>query len=112
MGSSLARMGHPAWVLRSEITHPSFARMGHPVGVAGVTCQITPETMDAMLNDPDEATAEQVMNAMMGMVKLDIGGAGAGERRESLIASIGPTNRFNVIVAVPTAVCYDFPACS
>ena len=38
----------------------------------GVTWQITPETMDAMLNDPDKAKAERVMNAMMGMVKLDI----------------------------------------
>ncbi len=38
----------------------------------GVTWQITPETMDAMLNDPDRAKAERVMNAMMGMVKLDI----------------------------------------
>ena len=50
----------------------SFARMGHPVGVAGVTWQITPEKMDAMLNDPDKAKGERVMNAMMGMVKLDI----------------------------------------
>jgi predicted 3-demethylubiquinone-9 3-methyltransferase (glyoxalase superfamily) len=38
----------------------------------GVTWQITPETMDAMLNDPDRAKGERVMNAMMGMVKLDI----------------------------------------
>lgn len=38
----------------------------------GVTWQITPETMDAMLNDPDKEKATRVMNAMMGMVKLDI----------------------------------------
>jgi predicted 3-demethylubiquinone-9 3-methyltransferase (glyoxalase superfamily) len=38
-----------------------------------VTWQITPETLDAMLNDPDKAKAERAMNAMMGMVKLDIG---------------------------------------
>jgi predicted 3-demethylubiquinone-9 3-methyltransferase (glyoxalase superfamily) len=38
----------------------------------GVTWQITPETLDAMLNDPDKAKAERAMNAMMGMVKLDI----------------------------------------
>jgi predicted 3-demethylubiquinone-9 3-methyltransferase (glyoxalase superfamily) len=38
----------------------------------GVTWQITPETMDAMLNDPDRAKAGRVMQAMMGMVKLDI----------------------------------------
>ena len=38
----------------------------------GVTWQITPETLDAMLNDPDPATAARVMQAMMGMVKLDI----------------------------------------
>jgi predicted 3-demethylubiquinone-9 3-methyltransferase (glyoxalase superfamily) len=34
-----------------------------------VSWQITPETM---INDPDKAKAERVMNAMMGMVKLDI----------------------------------------
>jgi predicted 3-demethylubiquinone-9 3-methyltransferase (glyoxalase superfamily) len=38
----------------------------------GVTWQITPEKLDAMLNDPDRAKAERAMNAMMGMVKLDI----------------------------------------
>lgn len=38
----------------------------------GVTWQITPENLDAMLNDPDPATAARVMQAMMGMVKLDI----------------------------------------
>src|ERR1700730_2374435 len=38
----------------------------------GVTWQITRETMDAMLNDPDRAKGERGMNAMMGMVKLDI----------------------------------------
>jgi predicted 3-demethylubiquinone-9 3-methyltransferase (glyoxalase superfamily) len=38
----------------------------------GVSWQITPETMDAMLNDPDKEKAARVMNAMMGMVKLDI----------------------------------------
>src|SRR4051794_22782751 len=40
----------------------------------GVTWQITPETMDAMLNDPDKEKAARVMDAMMGMVKLDIAG--------------------------------------
>jgi predicted 3-demethylubiquinone-9 3-methyltransferase (glyoxalase superfamily) len=38
----------------------------------GVTWQITPEKMDVMLNDPDPAKAARVMQAMMGMVKLDI----------------------------------------
>jgi predicted 3-demethylubiquinone-9 3-methyltransferase (glyoxalase superfamily) len=38
----------------------------------GVTWQITPEKLDAMLNDPDRAKAERAMNAMMGMVKMDI----------------------------------------
>jgi predicted 3-demethylubiquinone-9 3-methyltransferase (glyoxalase superfamily) len=45
---------------------------GAPGWVAGLAERITPETMDAMLNDPDKAKAERVMNAMMGMVKLDI----------------------------------------
>jgi predicted 3-demethylubiquinone-9 3-methyltransferase (glyoxalase superfamily) len=40
----------------------------------GMTWQITPETLDAMLNDPDPAKAARVMQAMLGMVKLDIGG--------------------------------------
>ena len=39
----------------------------------GVTWQITPAKMDALLNDPDPAKAKRVMDAMMGMVKLDIG---------------------------------------
>jgi predicted 3-demethylubiquinone-9 3-methyltransferase (glyoxalase superfamily) len=38
----------------------------------GLTWQITPEKLQAMLADPDQAKAERVMNAMMGMVKLDI----------------------------------------
>lgn len=38
----------------------------------GVTWQITPEKLDAMINDPDPAKAKRAMNAMMGMVKLDI----------------------------------------
>ena len=38
MGSSFARVGHPAWVLRSEITHPSFARMGHPATYLAQWC--------------------------------------------------------------------------
>ena len=38
----------------------------------GVTWQITPETLDAMLNDRDRAKAQRVMQAMMGMMKLDI----------------------------------------
>ena len=38
----------------------------------GVTWQITPETLDAMLNDPDKEKADRVMQTMMGMVKLDI----------------------------------------
>ena len=38
----------------------------------GVTWQITPETLDAMLADPDRAKGQRVMQAMMGMVKLDI----------------------------------------
>ena len=38
----------------------------------GVTWQITPETMDAMLSDPDKTKADRAMKAMMGMVKLDI----------------------------------------
>lgn len=38
----------------------------------GVTWQITPETLDAMINDPDPVKAKRAMDAMMGMVKLDI----------------------------------------
>ena len=40
----------------------------------GVTWQITPETMDAMLNDPDKEKAARVMQAMMGMGKIEIAG--------------------------------------
>jgi predicted 3-demethylubiquinone-9 3-methyltransferase (glyoxalase superfamily) len=38
----------------------------------GVTWQITPEKLQGMINDPDPAKAKRAMDAMMGMVKLDI----------------------------------------
>ncbi len=38
----------------------------------GVSWQITPETLNQMLADPDQAKAGRVMKAMMGMIKLDI----------------------------------------
>lgn len=38
----------------------------------GVTWQITPDALNTMLADPDKAKAARVMEAMMGMVKLDI----------------------------------------
>jgi hypothetical protein len=41
--------------------------------------------MDAMINDPDKAKAERVMNAMMEMVKLDI----AAPARAAGFASFG-----------------------
>lgn len=40
----------------------------------GVTWQITPVILDKLLGDPDKAKAARVMQAMMGMVKLDIAG--------------------------------------
>jgi predicted 3-demethylubiquinone-9 3-methyltransferase (glyoxalase superfamily) len=39
----------------------------------GVTWQIVPTGLDKMLRDPDPARANRVMQAMMQMVKLDIG---------------------------------------
>lgn len=40
----------------------------------GVTWQIMPETLDAMMSDPDPAKAERVSTAMLGMEgKLDLG---------------------------------------
>ena len=38
----------------------------------GLTWQITPDALNTMLADPDKAKAARVMEAMMGMVKLDI----------------------------------------
>jgi 3-demethylubiquinone-9 3-methyltransferase len=38
----------------------------------GVSWQIVPAIMPALLNDPDTAKAQRVMQAMMGMIKLDI----------------------------------------
>ncbi len=38
----------------------------------GLTWQIVPTALGRLLNDPDPAKAARVMQAMMGMVKLDI----------------------------------------
>ncbi len=39
----------------------------------GVTWQVVPAALYAMLTDPDAGKSKRVMQAMMGMVKLDIG---------------------------------------
>jgi len=38
----------------------------------GVSWQVVPSIMSKLLADPDQAKAQRVMQAMMGMVKLDI----------------------------------------
>jgi len=38
----------------------------------GVSWQIIPTVLGEMLNDPDDAKSERAMNAMLGMVKIDI----------------------------------------
>jgi predicted 3-demethylubiquinone-9 3-methyltransferase (glyoxalase superfamily) len=38
----------------------------------GVSWQIVPSVLPKMLADPDQAKAQRVMTAMMGMIKLDI----------------------------------------
>jgi predicted 3-demethylubiquinone-9 3-methyltransferase (glyoxalase superfamily) len=40
----------------------------------GVTWQIVPSVLGALLNDPDPAKSQRVMRAMLQMVKLDIQG--------------------------------------
>ncbi len=40
----------------------------------GVSWQIVPDVLPRLLNDPDKAKAARVMQAMMGMVKIDIAG--------------------------------------
>jgi predicted 3-demethylubiquinone-9 3-methyltransferase (glyoxalase superfamily) len=40
----------------------------------GVSWQIVPHVLPEMLGDPDPAKAQRVMQAMLGMVKLDIAG--------------------------------------
>jgi predicted 3-demethylubiquinone-9 3-methyltransferase (glyoxalase superfamily) len=40
----------------------------------GVSWQVVPSIMSKLLADPDHAKAQRVMEAMMGMVKLDIAG--------------------------------------
>ena len=46
----------------------------------GVSWQIFPEALPRLLNDPDKAKAARVMQAMMGMVKIDIAGLEAAAR--------------------------------
>jgi predicted 3-demethylubiquinone-9 3-methyltransferase (glyoxalase superfamily) len=38
----------------------------------GLSWQIVPEGMEAVLNDPDEARGQRAMKAMLGMKKLDL----------------------------------------
>lgn len=38
----------------------------------GITWQIVPEIMDKLLSDPDKEKSQRVMQAMLGMTKLDI----------------------------------------
>ena len=40
----------------------------------GVSWQIVPAVLPKLLGDPDPANAQRVMQAMLGMVKLDIAG--------------------------------------
>ena len=46
----------------------------------GLSWQIVPAVLDQMLLDPDETKAQKVMNAMLGMKKLDIAGLEAAYR--------------------------------
>jgi predicted 3-demethylubiquinone-9 3-methyltransferase (glyoxalase superfamily) len=40
----------------------------------GLSWQVSPTILNEMLNDPDQAKADRVMQAMMGMKKIDIAG--------------------------------------
>jgi predicted 3-demethylubiquinone-9 3-methyltransferase (glyoxalase superfamily) len=40
----------------------------------GLSWQVTPDRLMELLTDPDKATAQRVMQAMMGMTKIDIAG--------------------------------------
>jgi len=60
------------WTALSEGGQP--LRCGWLTDRFGVTWQIIPKAMTDMLADKDRARAGRVMNAMMGMVKLDIAG--------------------------------------
>jgi len=46
----------------------------------GLCWQIVPEALPRLLSDPDPAAAGRVMEAMMGMVKIDIAGLEAAHR--------------------------------
>jgi predicted 3-demethylubiquinone-9 3-methyltransferase (glyoxalase superfamily) len=39
----------------------------------GLSWQVVPSGMEEVLNDPDQERAQRAMEAMLGMVKLDIG---------------------------------------
>ncbi len=49
----------------------------------GVSWQIVPSVLPTLLADPDPAKAARVMQAMLGMVKLDIAGLEAAYRENS-----------------------------
>ena len=46
----------------------------------GMTWQVVPKALSRLLGDPDRAVAGRVMQAMMGMVKLDVAGLEAAAR--------------------------------
>jgi predicted 3-demethylubiquinone-9 3-methyltransferase (glyoxalase superfamily) len=50
----------------------------------GLSWQIVPSIMDSLLNDPDREKAGRVMQAMLGMGKLDIAGLQAAYDGESV----------------------------
>lgn len=55
-----------------------FAEDGEPIQCGwikdkyGIRWQVVPSVLGDLLNDPDDRRSENVMNAMLGMVKLDI----------------------------------------
>jgi predicted 3-demethylubiquinone-9 3-methyltransferase (glyoxalase superfamily) len=50
----------------------------------GFSWQVAPPILDELLNDPDRQKAARVMNAMLGMVKIDIAGLKAAYDGETV----------------------------
>ena len=65
---------------QAEVDHywDAFADGGHPLACGwitdrfGFTWQVVPEALPRLLADPDRGRAQRTMQAMMGMMKLDV----------------------------------------
>ena len=70
------------WSRLSEGGDPAAQVCGWVKDRFGLSWQVVPEVLPAMLSDPDQSKSQPVMLAMLGMKKLDIAGLEQAYRRK------------------------------